>query len=108
VLLKRGLKALHLPTILAECEQVVQRCATDNADHLAFLLHLTESELLDPDARSEAADGFNYAARLLAALFANLFSLDCFFSPPATRAPTGVPDLSSQPSSQDGPFGFGR
>ena len=44
VLLKHHLKALRLPTVLAECEKVAQRCAADNADHLAFLLQLTELE----------------------------------------------------------------
>ena len=33
VLLKHHLKALRLPTVLAECERVAQRCAADNADH---------------------------------------------------------------------------
>ena len=37
VLLKHHLKALKLPTMLAECEKIAQRCAADNADHLAFL-----------------------------------------------------------------------
>ena len=47
VLLQHHLKALRLPTIAAECEKVAQRAAADNADHLAFLLQLTELELLD-------------------------------------------------------------
>ncbi len=38
VLLGHHLKSLRLPTILAECEKVAARCATDNIDHLAFLL----------------------------------------------------------------------
>ena len=38
VLLKHHLKALRLPTVLAECEKVAQRCATDNVDHLGDLL----------------------------------------------------------------------
>ena len=42
VLLAHHLKALRLPTILAECEKVAARCATDNIDHLAFLLQLCE------------------------------------------------------------------
>ena len=37
VLLKHHLKALKLPTMCAESEKVAQRCAADNADHLAFL-----------------------------------------------------------------------
>jgi hypothetical protein len=38
VLLAHHLKALKLPTILAECEKTAARCATDNVDHLGFLL----------------------------------------------------------------------
>ena len=52
VLLKHHLKALRLPTVLAECEKVAQRCAADNADHLAFLLQLVELELLDRERRA--------------------------------------------------------
>jgi DNA replication protein DnaC len=62
VLLKHHLKALKLPTILAECEKVAQRCATDNADHLAHLQQLTELELLDRERR--AAERRLKAARL--------------------------------------------
>ena len=36
VLLKHHLKALKLPTMLAECEKVAQRCATENVDHLGL------------------------------------------------------------------------
>ena len=46
LLLGHHLKALRLPTILAECEKVAARCATDNIDHLAFLLQLCELELI--------------------------------------------------------------
>jgi len=42
VLLSHHLKALRLPTILGECEKVAQRCASENVDHLAFLLQLCE------------------------------------------------------------------
>ena len=61
VLLKHHLKALRLPTVLAECEKVAQRCATDNVDHLGYLLQLTELELLDRERR--AADRRLKAAR---------------------------------------------
>jgi hypothetical protein len=44
VLLKHHLKALKLPTMLAEAEKIALRCAADNADHLAFLLQLVELE----------------------------------------------------------------
>jgi DNA replication protein DnaC len=71
VLLKHHLKALRLPTVLAECEKVAQRCATDNVDHLGYLLQLTELELLDREQR--AAD-----RRLKAARFPTLKTLEDF------------------------------
>jgi len=52
VLLGHHLKALKLPTMLAECEKVVSRCATDNVDHLGFLLQLCELELIDRERRA--------------------------------------------------------
>jgi DNA replication protein DnaC len=71
VLLKHHLKALKLPTVLAECEKVAQRCAADNADHLAFLLQLTELELLDRERRAAER-------RLKAARFPTLKTLEDF------------------------------
>ena len=62
VLLKHHLKALKLPTINAECEKVAGRCATDNVDHLGFLLQLCELELIDRERR--AADRRLKAAKL--------------------------------------------
>ena len=52
VLLKHHLKALRLPTILSECEKVAARCATENVDHLGFLLQLCELELVDRERRA--------------------------------------------------------
>ena len=52
VLLAHHLKALRLPTMLAECEKVAARCATDNIDHLAFLLQLCELELINREQRA--------------------------------------------------------
>ena len=52
VLLKHHLKALKLPTILAECEKVAARCAKDNIDHLAFLLQITELELIERERKA--------------------------------------------------------
>ena len=52
VLLAHYLKSLRMPTMLAECEKVAARCATDNADHLAFLLQLCELELLERERRA--------------------------------------------------------
>ncbi len=78
VLLAHHLKSLRLPTILAECEKVAARCATDNVDHLAFLLQLCELELINRDQR--ASDH-----RLKDAKFPNYKTLDTF-------------DFKSQPS----------
>ncbi len=55
----------------AECEKIAQRCAADNADHLAFLLHLRELELIDRERR--AAD-----RRLKAAKFPTIKTLESF------------------------------
>ena len=52
VLLKHHLKALKLPTMCAECEKIAQRCAADNADHLAFLLQLSELELIERERKA--------------------------------------------------------
>jgi DNA replication protein DnaC len=52
VLLKHHLKALKLPTMHAECEKIAQRCAADNADHLAFLLQLSELELIERERKA--------------------------------------------------------
>jgi len=52
VLLGHHLKALKLPTMLAECEKVASRCAADNVDHLGFLLQLCELELIDRECRA--------------------------------------------------------
>ena len=71
VLLKHHLKTLRLPTMLSECEKVAQRCATDNADHLAFLQQLTELELLDRERRAAER-------RLKAARFPTVKTLEDF------------------------------
>ena len=71
VLLAHHLKALKLPTMLSECEKVATRCATDNVDHLAFLLQLCELELIHRDQR--ASD-----RRLKSANFPNYKTLDAF------------------------------
>lgn len=76
VLLKHHLKTLKLPTMHHECEKIAQRCAADNADHLAYLLQLSELELIERErkaaerrlkaARFPAAkllDEFDFAAR---------------------------------------------
>jgi DNA replication protein DnaC len=78
VLLNHHLKALKLPTILAECEKVASRCAADNVDHLGFLLQLCELELLERERKAAIR-------RLKAANFPNNKTLDSF-------------DFSAQPS----------
>jgi DNA replication protein DnaC len=71
VLLKHHLKALRLPTVLAECEKVAVRCATDNVDHLGYLLQLCELELLEREQRAAER-------RLKAARFPTLKTLEDF------------------------------
>jgi DNA replication protein DnaC len=61
VLLKHHLKALKLPTVLAECEKVAARAAADNVDHLGFLLQVVELELIERERK--AADRRLRAAR---------------------------------------------
>jgi DNA replication protein DnaC len=71
VLLKHHLKALKLPVLLGECEKVAQRCASDNVDHLGFLLQLCELELLDRERRAAER-------RLKAAKFPTVKTLEDF------------------------------
>lgn len=71
VLLKHHLKALKMPTMHDECEKIAARCATENVDHLGFLLQLCEQELIDREKR--AAD-----RRLKAAKFPNYKTLEDF------------------------------
>lgn len=71
ILLRHHLKALRLPTILAEAEKVAARCACENVDHLGFLLQLTELELLERERNAAAR-------RLKAARFPALKTLDEF------------------------------
>jgi DNA replication protein DnaC len=76
VLLKHHLKALRLPTVLAECEKVAKQCADDNVDHLGFLLNLLELELIERERKAserrlkaarfpapKTLDEFDFAAR---------------------------------------------
>ena len=71
VLLRHHLKLLRLPTIGAECEKVARQCATDNSDHLNYLLQLAELELLERERRAAER-------RLKAARFPTMKSLDTF------------------------------
>src|SRR5262245_10534834 len=76
VLLKHHLKALKLPTVLAECEKVAQRCSAENVDHLGFLLQVVELELIERERKAaerrlkaarfptpKTLDEFDFAAR---------------------------------------------
>lgn len=76
VLLKHHLKALRLPTVLAECEKLAKQCADDNVDHLGFLLRLLELELIERERKAserrlkaarfpapKTLDEFDFAAR---------------------------------------------
>jgi len=71
VLLQHHLKALKLPTILAECQKIAGCCAKDNVDHLGFLLQLCELELIDREKRAAER-------RLKAARFPTYKTLDNF------------------------------
>ena len=71
VLLHHHLKALKLPTMHSECEKVATRCASENVDHLGYLLQLCDLELIDRERR--AAD-----RRLKAAQFPHHKTLESF------------------------------
>jgi DNA replication protein DnaC len=71
VLLQHHLKSLKLPTMLSECEKIAGRCATDNADHLSYLLQLCELELIERERRAAER-------RLKAAKFPTHKTLDEF------------------------------
>jgi DNA replication protein DnaC len=71
VLLRQCLKALKLPTVLAEFEATARQCAADGSDYFGFLLRLCERELADREARATQR-------RLKAAGFPKLKTLDTF------------------------------
>lgn len=71
VLLHHHLKALRLPTIGAECEKVARRAASDNVDHLTYLLQVSELELLERERKAAER-------RLKAARFPTLKSFESF------------------------------
>lgn len=45
-------ESAKLPTMLSESTKVASRCATENVDHLGFLLQLCELELIDRERRA--------------------------------------------------------
>jgi DNA replication protein DnaC len=65
VLLKHHLKALRLPTMARECEKIATRCASENVDHLGYLLQVCELELIERERK--AAERRLKAARFPAA-----------------------------------------
>ena len=71
VLLEHHLKALKLPTFLREHGRVARQCATEGADHPAFLLRLAELELIDRERRT-------VERRIREARFPSVKSLDSF------------------------------
>jgi DNA replication protein DnaC len=71
VLLHHHLKALRLPTIGAECEKVARRAASDNVDHLSYLLQVSELELLERERKASER-------RLKVARFPTLKTLESF------------------------------
>jgi DNA replication protein DnaC len=71
VLLHHHLKALRLPTVAAECEKVATQAVPDNADHLSYLLRLTELELLEREKRAAER-------RVKAARFPTMKTLESF------------------------------
>src|SRR5713101_2950275 len=71
VLLHHHLKALRLPTIGSECEKVARQAASDNVDHLSYLLQVSELELLERERKASER-------RLKAARFPTLKTLESF------------------------------
>lgn len=71
VLLAHHLKALRLPTFLAQYEKVAGECAKDGTDHPRYLLRLAELELIDRERRL-------IDRRIRAARFPAVKSLDSF------------------------------
>ena len=71
VLLHHHLKALRLPTMGSEAEAFAARAASENHDHLTYLLQLSEAELLERERKAAER-------RLKAARFPVLKSLADF------------------------------
>jgi DNA replication protein DnaC len=110
VLLKHHLKALKLPTMLAEAEKIAQRCAADNADHLAFLLQLVELELIERERK--AAERRLKAARFPATKMLDEFD---FSARPSVNKPQVLelvkgeyPETAGRTSSSSGRPARGR
>ena len=71
VLLQHHLKKLRLPTFQSEYHKLAQQCATQNKDHVTYLLRLCELELIERERRM-------IERRIKAAKFPATKSLDSF------------------------------
>ena len=71
VLLKHHLTKLRLPTFQSEYAKLAQQCATQNKDHVQYLLRLCELELIERERRM-------IERRIKAAKFPATKSLDSF------------------------------
>ena len=71
VLLAHHLKTLKLPTFLREYDKLARQCATEGADHVRYLVRLTELELIDRERRM-------VERRIRQASFPAVKSLDSF------------------------------
>jgi len=71
VLLQHHLKKLRLPTFHSEYGKLARQCATENKDHIQYLLRLCELELIDRERRM-------IERRIKAAKFPATKSLDSF------------------------------
>jgi DNA replication protein DnaC len=71
LLLAHHLKALRLPTFLAEHGKVAKQCAAEGIDHARYLLRLAELELIERERRA-------VERRIKQAHFPTVKSLDAF------------------------------
>ena len=71
VLLAHHLKTLKLPAFLREYDKLARQCATEGADHVRYLVRLTELELIDRERRM-------VERRIRQARFPAVKSLDSF------------------------------
>jgi DNA replication protein DnaC len=71
VLLAHHLKTLKLPTFLREYDKLARQCAAEGADHVRYLVRLTELELIDRERRM-------VERRIKQAKFPAVKSLDSF------------------------------
>ena len=71
LLLQHHLKKLRLPTFHSEYGKLARQCATENKDHIQYLLRLCELELIERERRM-------IERRIKAAKFPATKSLDSF------------------------------